>query len=274
MAMTRKDEHDVKYPIGRSKLEALAVLGCSGIMFVTSVEVIRFAIEDLVAGFTGNVPKLDVGLILWVTMSVGIVMKLLLFIYCRAINRVEKSDALEALAEDHVNDVFSNIGTVVTASVAFEIGSLWWLDAISAIVISLIIVYRWTLMIFDQIRKLVGFEAPAEFVERINSIAEEHHFQAKVDTIRAYHFGARFNVEVDIILPADMTVKESHSIAISLQHKIEELEEVERAFVHVDHESRDVPMHKVERELLQKANAAAAASSEKSDNALTSVLLP
>lgn len=272
--MTRTETHDTKYPIGRSKLEALAVLGCSGIMFVTSVEVIRFAIEDLVAGFTGDVPKLDVGIILWTTMSVGILMKLVLFVYCRAVNRTEKSDALEALAEDHINDVFSNIGTVVTASVAFEIGSLWWMDAISAIVISLIIVYRWTLMIFDQVRKLVGYEAPQEFVEKVFKLAEEHDKIAQVDTIRAYHFGARFNVEVDLILPAEMTVKESHAIALSLQHKIEEIEEVERAFVHVDHESRDLPMHKVERELIQKAAAASTFNVEKAENPLSSALLP
>lgn len=41
------------------------------------------------------------------------------------------------------------------------------------------------------------------------------------------------NVEMEIVLPADMTVRESHDIALALQHKIELLPEVERAFVHV-----------------------------------------
>lgn len=31
----------------------------------------------------------------------------------------------------------------------------------------------------------------------------------------------------------DMTVRESHDIALELQHKIERLRDVERAFVHV-----------------------------------------
>ena len=38
---------------------------------------------------------------------------------------------------------------------------------------------------------------------------------------------------MEIVLPGDMTVRESHDIALALQHKIEGLEEVERAFVHV-----------------------------------------
>ena len=38
---------------------------------------------------------------------------------------------------------------------------------------------------------------------------------------------------MEIVLPGDMTVRESHDIALALQHKIEGLEDVERAFVHV-----------------------------------------
>jgi divalent metal cation (Fe/Co/Zn/Cd) transporter len=67
----------------------------------------------------------------------------------------------------------------------------------------------------------------------VNKIACEHDPRLVVDCTRVYHFGARFNVEMEIILPGDMTVAESHDIALALQHKIEFLEDVERAFVHV-----------------------------------------
>ena len=38
----------------------------------------------------------------------------------------------------------------------------------------------------------------------------------------------RFLVEIEIILPAQMTVQESHDIALLLQHKVEALPDVER----------------------------------------------
>ena len=59
------------------------------------------------------------------------------------------------------------------------------------------------------------------------------------------------NVEMEIVLPGKMTVEESHDIALALQHKIESLPDVERAFVHVDHQKRDGLEHKVERELVR-----------------------
>ena len=38
--------------------------------------------------------------------------------------------------------------------------------------------------------------------------------------VRAYHFGARFIVEMEVVMPAEMTVRESHDIALQLQHKV------------------------------------------------------
>ena len=48
--------------------------------------------------------------------------------------------------------------------------------------------------------------------------------------------GERFLVEVDIVLPESMPLRETHDIGEALQIKIEALAEVERAFVHIDWE--------------------------------------
>lgn len=54
-------------------------------------------------------------------------------------------------------------------------------------------------------------------------------------------------LQVHIVLPEDMRVKEAHDIQESLQQKLEQLEEIERAFVHIDHdtEHRRDDEHKV-----------------------------
>lgn len=40
-----------------------------------------------------------------------------------------------------------------------------------------------------QVHKLVGRGAPAEFIEELKQLADEHHDDLTVDVIRAYHFG-------------------------------------------------------------------------------------
>ncbi|CAF1925964.1 BnaC05g49860D [Brassica napus] len=53
--------------------------------------------------------------------------------------------------------------------------------------------------------------------------------------VRAYTFGEHYSVEVDIVLPEDMRLQEAHNIG-ETQEMLEQLVEVERAFVHIDFE--------------------------------------
>ena len=243
-------KHNPDYPVGRSRLEALSVLACAGIMSMASVEVIQYAALDLYDGFHGRIPELDITVPLYVLIGFGILIKGILFLYCQAVNVIAKSDALSALAEDHLNDVMSNVAALVTAVIAFHTPA-WYIDPIGAILISLAIIVRWMYVMAEQVRKVVGHTAPPEFIALINKLAIDHDARLQVDCTRAYHFGSRYNVEIEIILPASMTVEESHDIGLALQHKIERLEDVERAFVHIDHQGRDGLEHKVERELVR-----------------------
>jgi len=221
-------------------------------MSFASIEVVQFSCVDLYKGIRGSKPSLDFPPLLYGLLIAGIVLKLLLWIVCRTAAVGESSDTLAALAEDHINDVWSNAAAVVTGALASRFTSVWWLDPAAGIVISVLIIWRWMGVTNEQVKKIAGHIAPPEFVERVTDIALAHESRLAVDVTRAYHFGSRFNVEMEIVLPADMTVAESHDIGLALQHKIEELDDVERCFVHIDYLPRDqsIPEHKVERELL------------------------
>lgn len=170
---------------------------------------------------------------MFLILMVGTIFKLILYFYCTSIQI--NSDILTALAEDHLNDVLSNSTAIVTASIALFFPSYWYIDQLGAILISGIIISRWVDVITDQVRKIVGHTANPEFIQEINDLAHDHDKRITVDCTRAYHFGKSYIVEIEIILPELMTVKESHDIALELQHKIELNEMVERAFVHVGH---------------------------------------
>ena len=48
-----------------------------------------------------------------------------------------------ALAEDHLNDIFSNVAAAATAVIAKGLEGAWWTDGVGAILISLYILWRW-----------------------------------------------------------------------------------------------------------------------------------
>ena len=101
--------HDPDYPVGKSRLEALSVLASAGIMTMASIEVIQFACLDLMNGFEGRIPRLDVDGGMYAILAVGILLKVVLYIYCTYANKIAESDSMEALAEDHLNDVRTSI---------------------------------------------------------------------------------------------------------------------------------------------------------------------
>jgi cation diffusion facilitator family transporter len=165
--------HSPDYPVGRSRLEALAVLACAGIMSMASVEVIQYSCIDLYSGFSGSIPELEVNDDLYIIMGLGILLKWVLFLFCKYINEEINSDSIGALAEDHLNDVLSNTAAIITAAIAYNTPA-WYVDPFGAIVISLVIIGRWMGVMSEQVRKVVGFTASPEFIERVNGLARAH----------------------------------------------------------------------------------------------------
>ena len=91
---------------------------------------------------------------------------------------------------------------------------------------------------------MVGVSAPPEFLTQLTYLAWNHHEDIVcIDTVRAYTFGPNYFVEVDVVLPEEMPLRRAHDIGESLQNRIEEMEDVERAFVHIDFETAHYPEH-------------------------------
>ena len=64
----------------------------------------------------------------------------------------------------------------------------------------------------------------------------------QIDTCRVYHSGPNYFVEVDIVMDGDMPLWRAHDIAQDLQDQVEKLPDVDRCFVHIDHETDHKPV--------------------------------
>ena len=104
----------------------------------------------------------------------------------------------------------------------------------------------WTKIVIENVWALIGRTAPPEFLAKLTYLIWNHHEDIKhIDTVRAYTFGSNYFVEVDIVLRQDMLLNKAHNIGESLQVKLEQLPEIERAFVHIDFEYSHKPEHNI-----------------------------
>lgn len=58
-------------------------------------------------------PELHLGVLMFVILGIATAAKLALYFYC--VRLAGRSDSMLALAEDHINDVMSNMGAIITA---------------------------------------------------------------------------------------------------------------------------------------------------------------
>ncbi|KAB2636913.1 metal tolerance protein 10-like [Pyrus ussuriensis x Pyrus communis] len=101
-------------------------------------------------------------------------------------------------------------------------------------VIALYTIGNWAKTVMENVWSLIGKTAPAEYLAKLTYLIWNHDKEIKhIDKVRAYTFGCNYFVEADIVLPGDMSLSHAHNIGETLQEKIENLPEVERAFVHV-----------------------------------------
>jgi hypothetical protein len=110
------------------------------------------------------------------------------------------------------------------------------------------IIHSWYETAKEQIEQLTGKCAPVEFIDELYTIATT--FDSKiilVDVVRAYHFGPKFLVELEVVLPRDTPLVDSHDLGMELQYEIESRPQVERCFVHIDYESRPYDEHVVSK---------------------------
>ncbi|GAB2226987.1 hypothetical protein Droror1_Dr00008786 [Drosera rotundifolia] len=185
-------------------------------------------------------PKVDHNQELWM---IGIMVfvtgvKFVLMVYCRQF----KNEIVRAYAQDHFFDVVTNSVGLVAAVLAIRFR--WWIDPMGAIIIAVYTISTWARTVIENVWSLIGRTAPPEFLAKITYLIWNHHEDIKhIDTVRAYTFGSNYFVEVDIVLPGDMLLIQTHDIGEKLQEKIEQLPDVERAFVHIDFEFTHQPEH-------------------------------
>lgn len=243
-ARLAKKRDPMQYPQGKTRFEPLSVVIFSSVMGMAGLQIIIQSIQDIMQRAGKKIDPITIDTQTWVILGVVIATKLVLFLACRGLRK--ESVSLDALAQDHFNDVLSNSLSVLAVGLASTYPKVWFLDPGFAILFALFIMVVWSNTGKEQIQHLAGITADNEFLNQITFLTYNHHKSiVKVDTVRAYHMGSRLLVEVDIVLPEDMPLKLTHDIGESLQMAIEKLDNVERAYVHMDYEWTHAPEHKV-----------------------------
>ncbi|XP_030962075.1 metal tolerance protein 10-like [Quercus lobata] len=238
-AHAMRNPNQYRYPIGKNRMQPVGIIVFASVMATLGLQILLESGRQFMAKIQ---PERDpekekwmIGIMVCVT-----IVKFMLVVYCRRF----KNDIIRAYAQDHFFDVITN--SIGLAAAILAIRYYWWIDPTGAVMIALYTMNTWTKIVIENVWALIGRTAPPEFLAKLTYLIWNHHEDIKhIDTVRAYTFGSNYFVEVDIVLPQDMLLNKAHDIGESLQEKLEQLPEIERAFVHIDFEYSHRPEHKI-----------------------------
>ncbi|KII72013.1 Metal tolerance protein 7 [Thelohanellus kitauei] len=223
-----------KHPQGKTRMVPLSIIIISVVMAVTNLQIVIQSAQRII---NQDDQVLQFSIFALAIAGATIVIKLILFIYCSRI----KSPSAEILEQDSRNDTLSNSAVFVGLILSERV---WvYSDCVAAILISSYLCYNWISTAVSNLGSIIGKTASPQTLQVYGWVTLLHDPEniLYITTVRAYHFGTRYLLEVDIVLREDMVLKKAHDIGESLQQKLEKLPDVERAFVHLDFERDHSP---------------------------------
>lgn len=224
-------EADDDHQYGHERLESVAAISLSVVLFVTGLFIGHSAIEKLSegSGATHIIP----GILALVAALVSIVTKESMYWYTRFYARRIHSDALMADAWHHRSDALSSVGALVGIYGARN--GLWWFDPVASLIISLFIVKAAYDIFKSAIEKLIDKACEPEFEEEIRKIVLAEEGVVRIDMLQTRLFGNRVYVDLEIAADGERKLKETHAIAENIHNKLEsKYPRIKHIMVHVN----------------------------------------
>jgi cation diffusion facilitator family transporter len=233
-----------RFPSGKARLETVGNIVFCFLMTSVSFILIAFSVRELVEGSQAQTKPFHLPSV--IAVAVAFTTKLCLFLYCWSLK--DKYSQINILWQDHRNDLLINGFGILTSVGGSKLK--WWIDPMGAILLSILISVIWLRTAFSEFLLLVGVTASVEKQQLITYDCLTHSPEIEgIDTVRVYHSGPRLIAEVDIVMNAGSSLRDTHDVAEELQIKLEDLPDIERAYVHVDYETTHKPEHAYKKDI-------------------------
>jgi cation diffusion facilitator family transporter len=164
-------------------------------------------------------------------MAVASVIKFLLGFITQFVSKKATSAILEADAFHHYTDCITT--AIVAVGLVFVKFGFTYVDAILGFIIAFLIIWWSFKMLREFTDNLIGKCPPVEFCDKIKNIALSFTSVSGVHDVEIHSYGRNKVISLHIELSPQLSLREAHSIADSIEKKIN-TENLGRCIVHVD----------------------------------------
>ncbi len=216
---------DKEHPYGHERLECVAAILLSMVLFITGLSIGVKAVKNIVSGNYSDIAA--PGMLALIAAIISIAAKEGMYWYTRYYAKTIDSSALMADAWHHRSDAFSSVGALVGilgARLGFPI-----MDSVASLVIFAFIAKAAFDIFKDAMNKMVDRSCDEETEKAIYDCVMTNESVMGIDLLHTRVFGNRIYVDVEIQVDGSYTLREAHNIAEVVHDNIE------KTFVKVKH---------------------------------------
>ncbi|MDO4282068.1 MAG: cation diffusion facilitator family transporter [Clostridia bacterium] len=220
--------NDDDHPHGHGKAEYVFTQLISISMIVASVMMINSSIESII-----NKAQVEFSIWLVIVCVITIFTKFLLYLYTRVKGKKHNSLLIEASMEDHRNDMFVTLGTLI-GIVGSYLG-YYYIDGIIGIFISCWIAYVGFGLFKTSYKVLMDTNIDEEKQKDIENKVMEFEEILHVDSMISKPIGNKNIIILKVSMNGEMTINVSHDIAGKIKDKlIKEFDYIYDVIIHIN----------------------------------------
>jgi len=222
---------DEEHPYGHRQLESIAAVVVGAFVIATAIAIFWNSVDSVYDLLVGNSDFSGATMGALVVALLTVVLKLGLTVITLRIGRQTQNPAVQALAYDHRNDIFSALAA--TAGIFLGRQGYLWVDPLAGALVSLVILRTGIEILRVSAEDLMDdVPGPAlrwQIVQLLNPIPGVN----QVEEIRAHRFGPYFVVNLTIGVDGSLTVADGDRIATQVEQTLMDgIELMRRVHVH------------------------------------------
>ncbi|MBU0945257.1 MAG: cation diffusion facilitator family transporter [Proteobacteria bacterium] len=222
---------DHEHPYGHDQMESIAAVVVGAFVVTTAIAIFWNSVNGVYEILSGAGDFAGAsGVALWVALGAAC-LKLWLTLWTSKIGKKIKNSAVEALAHDHRNDIFSALAAAI--GIFFGRMGFPWVDPLAGAVVSLIILYTGVDILRTSSADLMDTLPGKQLGREIRELLASVQGVKCVEEVHAHRFGPYLVVNITIGVDGSLSVTEGDRIATGAEEiLLREIEFMRRVYVH------------------------------------------
>lgn len=218
---------DEDHEFGHGKAEFVA-------SFLIGIFMVLVSIRTLVGGATSIIynKSFTFSYFLIIVPIVTIIVKSVLYFYCKCKAKQYNSLLILANSKDHRNDILLSLGVII--GVIFGCFGYYFVDGIVGILISLVIIITGIRIVKEAYNVLIDKCIDVDSMKDIKKIISKIDGVNHIDSVKSKPTGNLHMLIVKVSVNSDMTVKEGHNIAGKIREELIEYPSIYDVVVHIN----------------------------------------